>query len=159
MKLLNSIIAAAAVQLLAGCAILFVCGSLLAQEIYAYHFRAELLRHIFSPSDICFLILPIGFALLSIVTAIGLLRVRAWARKSTIFLSTVPVLGCALLVLLRPPWVFPPSQPDEQYAILTIGSGFGLAIYEVLLVILIPVSIWWLVLFTRASVKAQFRTK
>jgi hypothetical protein len=106
-----------------------------------------------------FTIAPGAFSLLGLISAIGIFYLKEWARIAVLCLSTVPVLGSGLLVTLQPQSVFPPPQPDEQYAIATIGNGLGLAIYEVLLVVLIPVSIWWLVLFTRASVKTQFRTK
>jgi hypothetical protein len=47
-------------------------------------------------------VLPISFSLLGLITVVGLMLLREWARKAAIFLSTVPVVSYALLVLLRP---------------------------------------------------------
>jgi hypothetical protein len=82
---------------------------------------------------------------------------REWARKSAIFLSVVPVISCASLLLFRPDAVFP-SDAGSQYAILTVGS-LGTVICAYLLVIQVPLSAWWLILFTSAKVRAQFRSE
>jgi hypothetical protein len=68
------------------------------------------------------------------------------------------VLGCALLVPLRPVSIFPAGRPNEQQALMTVGSGLILVIYLYLLMILVPISVWWLILFTRHSVKTQFQS-
>jgi hypothetical protein len=94
--------------------------------------------------------LPFGFSLLGLMTAVGLMRLQEWARRAAIFLSVAPILGCALMVSFHPLSVFPPS-PGPLFA------GLGLWLYQTLLVILTPVSVWWLLLFTRVSVKAQFQ--
>jgi hypothetical protein len=92
-----------------------------------------------------FVAAPICFSLLGIVTSIGLLRLREWARRGTILLSTVPVLGGAALAALHPPLLFP-SQI----------SGIVFAIFMYVLATLAVVSIWWLVVMTRKSVRDQF---
>jgi hypothetical protein len=154
MKPPGKISTAAAVLILGSGAILYLSGFLLVDEIHNYPYTKRLLDSI---GDVFFVILPIIFALFGVVTSIGLLRLREWARNAAIFLSTVPVVSCALLVLLRPKWVFPPAKSNEQYAILTIGTGFGYDLYVILLVALIPLSIWWLILFTREGIRSQFR--
>jgi hypothetical protein len=145
----------AALALAAGCSVLLLGSTFLLKGVVdGYRSTGQLAIR---TGDLFFIVLPAGFSLLGLVTSFGLMRLREWARKVTILLSVVPVLACALLVIWRPPSVFPPPKPDEQYAILTIGSGLGLWIYEALLLILIPVSIWWLVVMTRESVRSQFR--
>jgi hypothetical protein len=103
------------------------------------------------------MILPMLFGLLGIVCACGLFGLREWARKGTLFLATVPVLVCVLLVLFHPSAVFPPDP--GQGAILAFGGGVYLALFVFLLIVLIPVSIWWQVLLTRESVRSQFQSQ
>lgn len=80
-------------------------------------------------------------------------------RQLTLFLSTVPVLGCALMILVRPASIFPPTGLDEHDALMTVGSGFMLVIYLYLLAFVIIISVWWLMLFTRIGIKEQFPGK
>jgi len=151
-------IVVATVVLTLGClVIMLAAGWFLTGVVSGYLKLGIPFPHFLSASGLFVIVLPISCSLLGLVTAVGLMRLRDWARKVAIFLSTVPVLSCALLVLSQPPSIFPPPKSSEQYAILTIGPGLGLLFYEYLLVILIPLSIWWLVLFTRKSVRSQFR--
>jgi len=102
--------------------------------------------------DLLFLLpvfaIQIAFSLLGIITSIGLLHLREPARKAAIFLSTVSllilVLGLSFLLAV---------------ARSTHNPLFGAAflLYGALFVILIPISIWWLVLLRRESVRSQFR--
>ena len=100
-----------AVLLLGAVPIFFGTGFLLVDELNNYQYTKHLLN---SAADFFFIAFPMSFALLAVVTSIGLVQLRAWARKLLIFLATVPVLGCATLVFLRPKWIFPPSQPFSQ---------------------------------------------
>lgn len=99
---------------------------------------------------------PLCFALIAVATSGGLLHYREWARKSTIFLSTVPLATCALLIVLHPKSVFPPAVPNEQYAMLAVGSGIVNDIYTLILIVLVPVSLWWLTLMTGPNIRALF---
>jgi hypothetical protein len=72
-----------------------------------------------------------------------------------IFLSVAPVMICGLLLLLRPDAIFHPDI-GLKYAILAVGD-LGIVMYAYMFMILIPVSVWWLVLFTRKSMRLQFR--
>lgn len=97
--------------------------------------------------------LPGIFSLLGLAAAPGLLRLREWARRTTLFLATVPVALYSLLVILRPAFLFP---PDVQSALLIIGDlGYAVCVYS--LVVLVPTSVWCLAVLTRADVRAQFR--
>jgi hypothetical protein len=102
-------------------------------------------------------VLPISFSLIGLVTAAGLMFLKEWARRSAIFLSTVPALSYALLVFLRPAALVSRPRPNQQLALMSIGSGLDFAVYVYFLVILVPFSVWWLILFTRPGVKVQFQ--
>lgn len=148
-----SIVAVAAVQFLGSLPFLYVCGIALWGTVWVTHDFAK-------PAALIVVFgFPVLFSLLAVATSIGLMFLQEWARKTTIFLAIAPALGCALLLILRPPSILPSAGPNEQQALMTVGSGLVPAIFLYLLVILIPISIWWLVLFTRPSVKAQFRAK
>src|SRR5713226_9684586 len=103
----SSIVAVAAIQLLGSMTILVVCGLFSADEIRLYHLYPHTYEFLDPAVYLVYMILPSSFALLGKVTSVGLLLLRDWARKAGIFLSIVPALGCALLVLLRPRSVFP----------------------------------------------------
>lgn len=142
--------------------VVLVLGSLIVLYGFIY-FAADVVKglklgiplpHLADAPDLCFIILPTAFALLGLATGFGLLRMKEWARKAMIFLSTVPVLGCALLLLFAPASVFPPRQPNKAPL---FGSEFFFGILDYVLVLLTPISLWWLILFTRASVRSEFR--
>ena len=158
MKPSNSIIAVAAVQFLGGLAELVPPGLYFVASIQSHRLFPTLNRESLAPAVYAVYVgIPICFGLLGIVGSIGLLRLREWARRITLLLSIVPLAGCALLILLRPPSVFPPDP--GQGAIFAIGGGLYFRAFELLLVILIPISLWWWILFTRESVRSQFRER
>lgn len=122
-------VAAAIVEFLGSVLALLVSLEFLRSELEQYQL-SEKFVHIYGPSSayhflhppfyIVYMILPILFGLTGIVCACGLLGLREWARKGTLFLSTVPVLVCVLLVLFHPSAVFPPDP--GQGAMLAFGD-------------------------------------
>lgn len=101
-------------------------------------------------------VLPLFYALPAvwgIVTAVGLLQLKNWARISTIIFSILVVAFGALGILtsmvffLKPP---PGNDVDPRmFSILgAVSAVFALA--------QIGVGIWWMVFFNRAGIKAQF---
>jgi hypothetical protein len=156
--------AAAIVEFLGSVLALLVSLVFLRSDIDQYHLSQKFV-HIYGPGSayhflhpafyIVYMILPMLFGLTGIVCACGMLGLREWARKGTLFLATVPVLVCVLLVLSHPSAVFPPDP--GQGAILAFGGGVYLALFVCLLVVLIPVSIWWQIMLTRESVRSLFR--
>jgi O-antigen/teichoic acid export membrane protein len=88
------------------------------------------------------------FGSLGIVTSIGLLRMHEAARKAAIFLATAPlcILVLALFVLLAA------ARSTHGLVFAAAFLAFG-----ALLLILIPISTWWLVVLRRDSVRSQFR--
>jgi hypothetical protein len=123
------------VQVIGSLSILYFCGINL--------WGAGWVTHAVWSSQILLLVLglPFLFSLVAVVTAVGLLGLREWARRATLWLATLPLAGCAVFLVLYP------SQP---YDILR-------PIAKILLGILAAISIWWWVLFTRNSVRSQFR--
>ena len=89
------------------------------------------------------------FALLGVFTSIGLLRLRERARTSAIFLSTIPVLALVLALFL-----FLVAAGEKGRA--GLNAGYGVLVCGALLVVLLPLSIWWLIFFTREKVRSQF---
>jgi hypothetical protein len=101
-------------------------------------------------------VLPLFYALPAvwgIVTAIGLLQLKNWARISTIVFSILlmvfGVFGMltAMVFFLKPP---PGNGLDpKMFSIIgAVSAVFALA--------QIGIGIWWMVFFNRAKVKAQF---
>jgi hypothetical protein len=88
-----------------------------------------------------FIFFPMAIGLLGMASSIGLLGMREWARKATIFLATFPVSVCVLLLILRPKTLFLPDP--GQGAMLAFGGGVYLALLMCLLIVLIPISIWF----------------
>jgi len=100
--------------------------------------------------------LPLFYALPAvwgIVTAVGLLRLRNWARISTIVFSILLIVFgafgmlTAMVFFLKPP----PGNGLDPKALFFIGVTMAVfALVEV------GIGIWWMVFFNRAKVKAQF---
>jgi hypothetical protein len=101
-------------------------------------------------------VLPLIYALPAvwgIVTAIGLLQLKNWARISTIVFSVLlMVFGAfgmltAMVFFLKPP----PGNGVDPKMFPIIG-----AVSAVFALAQIGIGIWWMVFFNRAKVKAQF---
>ncbi len=151
----GSIIAVAAIQLLGSCVILFVYGQFLRGWIKFIH-QYPVNHQALDPAVwVAFVAVPISFSLAGVITSIGLFRLREWARRSTILLS-LPVLSGAVLAFLHPLSLFPPDFPAYG-AIVRTKSSIVLVVFLCLLALLTPISLWWLIAMTRASVRSQFR--
>ncbi len=110
MKGLGSVVAVAAIQFLGSALAAFLSGAMLWSEIQIYflvkrsletygssaHIRFEFLNPLVY---LTFILFPMAIGLLGMGSSMGLLCMREWARKTTIFLATVPVSVCVLLVL------------------------------------------------------------
>jgi hypothetical protein len=104
---------------------------------------------------------PLTFALIALVppmlvalglcTGIGLFQLRSWARKAAIVWASIALAFCLCMIALRPFEIFaiPESFVSEVESMRQL-----LAISAV--VMLLPVSIWWLFFFRLKSVMAQF---
>jgi hypothetical protein len=160
-----SVVAAATIQFLGSALAVFLSGTVLWNEIQLYLMVKRSLETYGSNALIRFeflnplvyltyIFFPLAIGLLGMASSIGLLCMREWARKATIFLATVPVSVCVLLVILRPRTLFPPDP--GQGTILAFGGGVYLALLVCLLIVLIPVSIWLNYVLTRESVRSLF---
>jgi len=138
-----SIVAVAVVQILGALPFLYICGIGLWGTIWDTHDFANWQMLVVAMG------LPFLFSFVAVVTAIGLLRLQEWARRATLYLATLPVLGCSLFLI----FYHPQDTYETPFAIRDISRLVG----KVSLAILIPVSIWWWVLFTRNTVRSQFR--
>ena len=92
-------------------------------------------------------------AIWGIITSIGLFCLKNWARISIIIFSVILILMGALVgvIMLLMPLPAAPAGAATQSTMtgLRLGMGgfwFGIA----------GIGIWWLILFTRPKVKAQF---
>ena len=164
----GSVVAVAAIQILGSALAAFLSGAMLWSEIQIYflvkrsletygssaHIRFEFLDPLVYLTYIFF---PLAIGLLGMGSSMGLLCMREWARKTTIFLATVPVSVCVLLVILRPRTLFPPDP--GQGAMLAFGGGVYLVLLMYLLIVLIPISIWFYKVLTRESIRSQFRSQ
>lgn len=101
-------------------------------------------------------VLPLVYALPAvwgIVTAIGLLQLKNWARICTIIFSILLIAFGALGILtsmvffLKPP----PGNGIDPKMFSIIG-----AVSAVISLAQVGIGIWWMVFFNRARVKAQF---
>jgi hypothetical protein len=92
-------------------------------------------------------------AVWGIITAVGLLQLKNWARISTIVISVLLIVFGAFGVLtamvffLKPP----PGDGVDPKIFFIIG-----AVSAIFALAQMGVGIWWMVFFNRAGVKAQF---
>jgi len=105
---------------------------------------------------VVFMILPTSFGLLGIdcagdclVCASGLVRGRSFSPRFQSWFV------CCWCFSIRARFFFSQTQAREQY--LLLEEVFILRFFVCLLVVLIPVSIWWQSMLTRESVRSQFR--
>jgi len=97
--------------------------------------------------------LPVTFSLLGLVAAVGLFRSREWGRRTAVFLATVPVTVYSLLVIIHPAFLSRMGGGTTPFAIGDLA--FAVCVYA--LVLFVPLSLWWLILFTRRGIRSQFR--
>ena len=75
------------------------------------------------------------------VSATGLLMCRLWAKWLTLFLATVPL--CAVAA-------------EKAIYKRHLGFDFTPMLLEYAIWALVPIGLWWWLVFTRKGVKAQF---
>ncbi|MFZ3243922.1 MAG: hypothetical protein WA185_02515 [Candidatus Acidiferrales bacterium] len=91
-----------------------------------------------------------------IATGVGILQLRPWARISmlimsgvAIFLSVFGALGLAMVPMIMR------QTPDVPLAAMRVVIAVGVA----MLLVPIAIAIWWLILFTRKRVIAEFAAR
>lgn len=95
------------------------------------------------------------FAAWGVVTAVGILRLRNWARISILVMAGFAI-SCLLLAIVSLFLIGPmmSQMPGMNAGIEKVMLG----IFIVMFAIPIGISIWWLVLFMRRSVRTQFES-
>ncbi len=92
-----------------------------------------------------------GCALWGVLTAVGLFRMRRWARISILVIGALLVIFCGLsLVMLL---AIPQFMPEFES---TRGMGMVMGIMATIYLIPIAFGIWWLIYFNREAVRAAF---
>lgn len=93
-----------------------------------------------------------------IATAVGLLRLRNWARISTLILAgciavyaLFSLFGTAISLFL--PSALPPTAPPQ----MLVFFHFALAMSALFHISLMALAVWWLVYFNRAAIRAAFQ--
>jgi hypothetical protein len=90
-------------------------------------------------------------ALWGVLTAVGLFRMRRWARISILVIGALLVIFCGLSLgmLLAMPLFMPEIESSR---------GMGMVMGMMITIYLIPIvlGLWWLIYFNRAAVKAEF---
>ncbi|HEY2823309.1 MAG TPA: hypothetical protein VGJ06_19855 [Candidatus Acidoferrum sp.] len=84
-------------------------------------------------------------------SGVGVIRFRNWARISILVWAGITAPIC-LLVIAVMAWIPLPTMPDQQLT-STLLRFFIIAFYGAPLAI----AVWWLILFTRPHIVAQFR--
>lgn len=99
-----------------------------------------------------FVALTFGAAGWGIATGAGLLQLKPWARISILLFSGLLLFVSVPALLMSPfmPLQQPPDLPDSfnLYMRIFLGATFGSVA---------GIGIWWMVYFTRKSVRAQFQ--
>jgi len=105
---------------------------------------------------------PITYALIALVppflvalgmrTGIGLFQLRPWARKAALLWAAIALVFCLSMIALRPfeTFAIPENLVSETESLKQL-----LAVSAILM--LLPVSIWWLFFFRLKSVVEQFK--
>lgn len=96
-------------------------------------------------------LVPSGLIALGIRTGIGLFQLRPWARVTALAWAGIAATFCLMIIALRPfETFFIPDRfvaPTESFKQL-LAIGF--------VILVLPVSVWWLFLFRTKAVKEQF---
>lgn len=97
------------------------------------------------------MIIFLAISVFGIFAGIGLLRLKNWARIATLVWAGITVPNSAFIILLFVliPIPTPPGTPPN---FVYLFRFFSVLFYGIPLTI----AVWWLILFTRKSVAAQF---
>jgi hypothetical protein len=116
----------------------------------------DLGKHIYQSHPgffLAFLLLPSALIALGIRTGIGLFQLRPWARIAAIIWASVALPLSLSIVAFRP---FETFFISDRF--VSVGESLKQLMAIAFVVLLLPVSVWWLFLFRMKSVKAQFAT-
>ncbi|HYA62587.1 MAG TPA: hypothetical protein VED66_05245 [Candidatus Sulfotelmatobacter sp.] len=111
-------------------------------------------RHLYQKFPGPFLLValvPPALIALGIRTAIGLFQLRPWARVAALVWAAFSLILCLALIAYRPfETLFIPHRFVRE------AELFKQMVAISFLLLILPVSVWWLFLFRAKSVKLQF---
>lgn len=96
-------------------------------------------------------LVPPAVIAVGIHTAIGLLKLRPWARNASLFWAATVLASCLAIIAM---WPFETFVIPRHFVSQTVLTRQLVVIS--FLVMLMPVSIWWLFYFRTKRVKRQF---
>jgi hypothetical protein len=111
-------------------------------------------KHLYEREPLAFALfatVPPALIAVGIRIAVGLFQLKPWARLAALTAAAVQ-LGLCLTVIAR--WPFETFVIPNHF--VTPSQQFGQRLMVSFVIMLLPVSIWWLFLFRMKSVKAQF---
>jgi len=149
----SAAVTAAATLALLGCGTaLFFWGSLVLDLVNSP--VDEQGRHFYQAHPTLFLsvaLLPSSLIAVGIRIGVGLFQLRPWARVAAIIWAAISLLFSLSIIVFRP---FETFFIRDHFVAPTESLKQLIAI--ALVILLLPVSVWWLFLFRMKSVKAQF---
>ena len=150
LKASPSVIAAAVVAILAGLFVLLCCSlAFFGTLLNTFSANSSEVPPFVKNAILAILGFTMGLAIFGIATGIGLILVRNWARVSTLIWGGLSVFFAAIGI---PITYLAPNAPDLPVGTMQVVRWSLVFFYGLPLVI----GIWWLVLFNRKAIKAQF---
>ena len=134
-----------------GAALLF-WGFALLKVLNIYDEQGRAFYQVFPGAFLVIALVPPAMIATGARTAIGLLQLRPWARLLATVWAVVCIALCLVLIAVRPFETFVIPQHFVHEAILSrqiVSISF--------VVMLLPVSVWWLFYFRTRNVKLQFQ--
>jgi hypothetical protein len=111
-------------------------------------------KHLYQTHPVAFLLIamvPSALIALGLWTGIGLLQLRRWARLAALTWASIALVFCLLMIAFRPFETF--FIPDHFVSEL---ESLKQLIAVACVLMLFPVSVWWLFFFRTERVKLQF---
>jgi len=111
-------------------------------------------KHVYQTHTVVFLLVtlvPPLLAVLSLGTGIGLFRLRAWARRAALLWASLAAVFSLAVIALRPYETF--AIPEH---FVSESESFRQIMAVSLVILALPVSLWWLFFFRLKGVVRQF---
>jgi hypothetical protein len=109
------------------------------------------LYEIYPVQSLLLALIPPLVVAVGVSTGIGLFQLRPWARVAALILASTALVLCLAVIAFRP---FETFFIPEHFVSSVVSLKQLMAIS--FLVMLLPISVWWLFFFRRKSVKLQF---
>jgi hypothetical protein len=148
----GAVVAAGVVGIIGSCfAILLAVSGLFGMSMLPSTPEVRQLPAGFQTMATVVLVVWLGVAVFGVATGVGILRLKNWARISALAWAALSAGLCSFAVLFS--LVVPPPTPSGERTI----SMFAVRLIVIVFYsIPIAVGIWWLILFNRPRVRAEF---